>query len=231
MGNHWLVVMRSEDVVGVILEIDAHVAEVRIVERVEGVESLSIDLDGAVASDQLTVEENAHLRHHWPSVLVLCRCNLDGSHQILLAVGTQFTDRQLATGQDYRFGQVLKHEAQGRRGVCHRIRAVQDHESVVVIIVVGYHAHDFCPSHRIHVAGVDRWVEFSHVDFCLDEFELGHGRDEMVEVERFQHACHRVFSHADGTSCINDENLWCCHFLCFFTFCHFVGCKDTENNC
>ena len=53
----------------------------------------------------------------------------------------------------------------------------------------------------------------------------------MVEVERFQHACHRVFSHADGTSRVNDENLWCCHFLCFFTFCHFVGCKDTENIC
>ena len=41
----------------VILEIDAHIAEMRIVERFEGVESLGIDLDGAVASDQLAVEE------------------------------------------------------------------------------------------------------------------------------------------------------------------------------
>ena len=114
VGYHRLVIIRSEDVVLVILEIDAHVAEMRIVERFEGVESLGIDLDGAVASDQLAVEEDAYLRHHRSAVLVLCRCYLDGSHQILLAVGTQFADRQLATGQDHRFGQVLKHEAQGR---------------------------------------------------------------------------------------------------------------------
>lgn len=114
MGYHRLVVIRSEDVVLVILEIDAHIAEVRMVERFEGVESLGIYLDGAVASDQLAVEEDAYLRHHRSAVLVLCRCYLDGGHQILLAVGTQFADRQLATGQDHRLGQVLKHEAQGR---------------------------------------------------------------------------------------------------------------------
>ena len=53
MGYHRLVVIRSEDVVLVILEIDAHIAEVRMVERFEGVETLGIDLDGTVAAQQL----------------------------------------------------------------------------------------------------------------------------------------------------------------------------------
>ena len=35
---------------------------------------------------------------------------LDGSHHVLLAVGTQFADRQLATGENDRLGQVFEHE-------------------------------------------------------------------------------------------------------------------------
>ena len=90
---------------------------------------------------------------------------------------------------------------------------MQDNEAVVVIIVVGDDAYDFRPSHRVHVAGVDRRVKLSHVDFRLNQFEFWHGRDEVVEVERLQYACHGILSHADGTSCIDDENLGCCHFI------------------
>ena len=108
---------------------------------------------------------------------------------------------------------------------------MKDYESVIVVVVVGYHAYDFCPAHWIHVAGIDRWVEFSHIDFCLNELEFGHGRNEVIEIKRFQYTCHRVLSHTDGTTGIDDENLWFCHFLCFFTFCHVIGCKDNENIC
>ena len=45
----------------------------------------------------------------------------------------------------------------------------------IIFIAVGYDAYDFRPSHRIHVAGVDRRFEFPDVDFCLDELEFGHG--------------------------------------------------------
>ena len=113
MGNHRLVVVWREDMVPVILEVDAHIAEVRMVERFEGMKSLGIDLDGTVAANQFAVEEDAYLRHHRMSLLVLCRSNLNGSHQVLLAVGAQFADRQLASGQNHRLGQILEHEAQG----------------------------------------------------------------------------------------------------------------------
>ena len=98
MGNHRLVVIRSQDVVLVVLEVDAYIAEMRVVERFEGIESLGIDLDGTVATEQFAVEEDAYLRNHRMAVLVFRRCYLNGSHQVLLAVCAQFTDRQLATG-------------------------------------------------------------------------------------------------------------------------------------
>lgn len=112
MGNHRLAVVWSQNVVLMILEVDAHIAEVRVVERFEGVETFGIDLDGTVAAQQLSVEEDSYLRHHRMAVLVLCRCYLDGSHQVLLAVCAQFTDRQLATGQNHRFGKILEHETE-----------------------------------------------------------------------------------------------------------------------
>ena len=58
-----------------------------------------IDLDGTVTANQLAVEKNAYLGHHRASFSILGRSNLYGCHQILFAVGSQFTDRQLATRQ------------------------------------------------------------------------------------------------------------------------------------
>ena len=159
----------------VVLEVDAYIAEMRVVERFEGIESLGIDFDGTVATEQFAVEEDAYLRNHRMAVLVFRRCYLNGSHQVLLAVCTQFTDWQLATGQNHRFGKILEHETECRRGIRHGIGTVEDDKSVVVVIAVGYDAYDFRPSHRIHVAGVDRWIEFPDVDFSLDKLEFGHG--------------------------------------------------------
>ena len=156
-------------------------------------------------------------------------CYLDGGHQVLLAVGAQFADGQLATRQDDWLGKVFEHKGECGGGICHRVGAVQDDEAVVVVVVVGDEAYYLRPSHRVHVAGVDGWVELSDVDVSLYELELRHRLHQVVEVEWFECACLRVLSHADGTSGVYDENLGCCH--CFFTLCYYIVCKSSKNIC
>ena len=42
---------------------------------------------------------------------------------------------------------------------------------------------------------VSSMPEFSHIDFCLNELEFGHGRNEVSEIKRFQYTCHLSLIH------------------------------------
>ena len=225
--HHRLAVVGSQDVVLVEHEVDADIAEVRMVERVEGMESLGIDLGGAIASEQLAIEEDTHFWHHRLAIGILERGNFDGGHHVLLAVCAKLADRKLATREDDRLGEVLKHEGEGGGGVSHRVGAMQDDKAIVIVIIVGDDAYDLCPSHRVHVAGVDGRVELSDVDVRLNQLKFWHGRDEVIEVERLQCARDGILSHTDGTSCINDEYSWCCHLALIFNVSQFE-CKNSK---
>ena len=102
-------------------------------------------LGGAVASEQLTTEEDAHFRHHGSTVGMVCGGQFDAGHEVLLAVCAELADGQLAAGENHGLGQVLTHERQGRGGEGHRIRAVEDDETVIHVVVAGDDADQFRP--------------------------------------------------------------------------------------
>ena len=149
--NHRLRVVGLQDVVGIEVELYARLAQVRIVERVECVESVGALLRTAVAAQQSAAEVDAHLRHHRVSVLAERRRQFDTRQQVLLAVGAELSDRQLRTGQNHRLREVLEHERERRCRVRHSVGAVQHHESVVFVVVVGYDAYKLSPSTQAHV--------------------------------------------------------------------------------
>ena len=39
---------------------------------------------------------------------------------------------------------------------------------------------------RMDVGGMDRWVEFWEMDLWVNEFELGDGRKEVIEMKRLE---------------------------------------------
>ena len=69
--NHRLVIVWRQDVMVVEGKVDAHIAEMGMVEGVEGMKTFRINLDGSVASQQSAVKEDAYLWNHRSSFLVL----------------------------------------------------------------------------------------------------------------------------------------------------------------
>ena len=204
MGRYRLGIVGLEDALTMVGDVHAGIDEVGIVERLEGVELLGALLRGAVAPQQMTAEEDAHLRHHRMAFLVLGRCYLHRRDQVLLAVGAQLADRQLATGEDDGLRQVLQHVGEGRGGVGHRVGAVQHYEAVVLLVAVGDAVRDVGPSGWRHVAGVDGRLELIGVDLRVKLFQFGHVVEQMLEVEGLQGARLRVAVHADRTACIDE---------------------------
>ena len=66
-----------------------------------------------VASQQSAIKEDAYLWNHRSSFLVLHRSQFYSSHEVLLSVGSQLTNRQLASCEDDRFGEVFQHKGKG----------------------------------------------------------------------------------------------------------------------
>ena len=90
---------------------------------------------------------------------MLSRSYLDGRDEVLLAVRTEFANRQLRAGQNHRLAQVLEHKAEGRSGIGHRVCAMQDNEAVEAVVVVGDNADEFPPMLQSHIARIDGRVE------------------------------------------------------------------------
>ena len=78
----------------------------------------------------MVLEEDAHLRN-------LCLASggyLEGTDDVLTAVGAQHAQGQLAAGEDDGFGKVFEHEAQRRSGVGHGVGAMEHDEAVVALV-------------------------------------------------------------------------------------------------
>ena len=67
----------------------------RIVECIESIETIGTFLGTTVTSKQSTTKENTYFRHHWTTIIIVSRSQLNTCYQILLAVCTQLTNRQL----------------------------------------------------------------------------------------------------------------------------------------
>ena len=137
VGHHGLLPVGLQHAVAVVDDVDASIDEVGIVERLEGVELLSTLLGGTVATQQVTIEIDANLWHHGMAIGILGGCNLDRGDEVLLTVGAQLSDGQLGTCEDDWLGQILQHVGEGRGGIGHRVRTMQHHEAIVVVVMIG----------------------------------------------------------------------------------------------
>ena len=203
MGGHRLREVGLQDALTVVGDVHACLHQMGVVERLEGIELLGALLRGAVAAEQMASETDAYLGHAGMTCLVFRGSNLHSGDEVLLAVGTQLSDRQLGTREDDGLGEVLQHIGEGRGGVGHRVGAVEHHKTVVVGIVVGDAVGELRPARRRHVAGVDGRVELIDVDRGIKLLQFGHVDDELLEVEGLQSTRLRVAFHADGTTGID----------------------------
>ena len=104
---HLLAEVGAVDELVVVAYLHAGIGQMGIVERLEGVELVGALLRGAVAAHQVSVEVDAHLGHHCGAVLMLGAGHLDARYQVLLAIGAQHADGQLAAREDDRLREVL----------------------------------------------------------------------------------------------------------------------------
>lgn len=203
--NHGLAEVRLQDVVGAEGEGHARLAEVGIVEGGEGIEAVSVLLGATIAADELSAEIDAYLGYHSVSVRPFGGGNLYAGHQILLAVGAELSHRQLTSGENHRFGEILQHERQCRGRVRHGVGTVQNDKPVVLVIPLGNDAYQLGPHSRADVAGVYRLGELIGVDIRLQIRKLRHIVDEVVEVQWFEGTRIGVDSHTDGTAGIDQQ--------------------------
>ena len=199
---------RTADEVVLVLDVDAGMCQRGEVERTKGVEALGIDLGGAVAAHQPALEEDAHFGHHGLALGIACGGYLDARQEVFLAVGAELADGQLRTGDDDGLAHILEQEAQGRCGVGHGVGAVQQHETIIVGIVVGYDVGHLHPVARLHVGGVDGGIERERINVVVELVEFGHIVAELLEIEIFERSRLGIFDHADRSSRVYNEYVW-----------------------
>ena len=142
---------------------DAGLCQYGVVCGTERPEVLGCVFGGAVASVELAFKVDADFRDHRMPVLVLGGRYLYGGDEVLLAVGAQHPDGKLAAGEyDREYDRLLdvsEHEAQGGGGEGHGVRAVQDDEAVVAVVVLFNQSCEPFPELYVHVGGVDDRVK------------------------------------------------------------------------
>ena len=79
---------------------------------------------------------------------------------------------------------MLDHERQRRRGVGHRVRAVEDDEAVIAVVVVGDGVSHLRPVVRPDIRGVDERREGQHIDIDIAGKQFGYKRLERIDIRR-----------------------------------------------
>ena len=154
--------------------VQVHVGQGRVVERLEGAEVRGADLRRAVAAPQMAPEGDGHLLHHGLAGLGTGRGDLQRRDEVLGAVLADLADGQLASREHHRFGQTRQHERERRGGVGHGIGAVQHDEAVEVLVTVGDHGRYPSPAGRVHVRGVDGRVHLHVIEIEAEAPDLRH---------------------------------------------------------
>ena len=153
----------------------------------------------AVAAIELVVEEQRHLVDR-----VVSR-DIEGVEQVLLTIGAQLGQRDLGAGDDDRLVQIFQHEGERRGGERHGVGAVQNDETVVLVVVALDVFGDALPVRRGHVGGVDEGRIF--VDMVirhLGAVELGHPRQTVFHKARHRHVAVIGALHPNGAACVGN---------------------------
>ena len=134
------------------VEINAGIAQGRIVEGFEGIESVGILLGRTISTQQFSTEIDAHLGHKRRTIGVVRGSKIDAGDEVFFAVGSQLAQRQLTSREDNRLRQILQHKRKGRCCVGHRVGSMQNHEAIISVIIVRNDAHEMRPKPWCHVA-------------------------------------------------------------------------------
>ncbi len=174
VGAQFFAAVLAVECVGVEVYAQAYFGQRGVVAALEGVEVVGAALGGAVATPQEVLEQNGYLAYHRQAEAVGGGCYLQGGDEILLTVGADFAYWQLRAGDNHRLAQVFEHERQSRSRVGHGVGAMQNHETVVTVIILDYASGNILPVGGMHVAGIERRLELNVVDVVVEHLYLGH---------------------------------------------------------
>ena len=95
-----------------VVEVEVHtsVAEMRIVECVEGVEAVGILFCRAVPAQQASAEIDANLGNHGVAILVLVCSKLHARYEVFSPVSPKLSYRKLRASEYDGLGEVFEHE-------------------------------------------------------------------------------------------------------------------------
>ena len=197
----------AEQRIFVELYVEPYLGQRRIVVALERVKIVGTHLRRAVAAPQVVLKKYCHFLHHRFAVDVGCRSNLQGGDEILLTIGANLANGQLAAGDDYRLLQILKHKTQCRSSVSHGVGAVKHHKTVVIVDVLFDGLSNVAPMLRAHVCTIDRRLELNVSDFIVEHLNLWYVIYKMREIERLQTLGQRVFNHTYCSTRIYNQYL------------------------
>ena len=89
------------------------------------------------------------------SMCIRAGCKTKRIEQVCFCIGYFHGNWFLGTGDDNRLRRVLNQVGQCRRGVCHGIGAVADHEAVIIVIILLQDLGELQPVLRVHIRAVD----------------------------------------------------------------------------
>ena len=210
----------------VVLDRHPGVRQRGVVVGVERVEIVGARLARPVPAHQVVFEEDADLLDE--GKITLARGGyLDRRQEVLLPIRAEHPQWQLRAGQDDGLTQILEHEAERRGGKGHRVRPVQDDETVVRRVMVGNEAGEAGPRLRTHVGRVERLVELHCLDGAPDLPHLRYLLQKAREMKGLEPPRLLVLHHADGPARINQQDR-CLPCLVIHVRLCFYACKDTD---
>ena len=158
-----------------------------MVRRCETVIAVGVHFHRSVAAEQEVGEEDRHLWHEHSAPQVPGR-DRQGGHQVLAAIRSQLGDRPLRTRQHDRDVDPLEQEAERRRCVRHRVRAVEHHHSGMSRRMGDDRVGNVEPVRDAHGGRVDRVAECRHGQRERQPTKERQMVSELTQVERHERA-------------------------------------------
>ena len=131
----------------------------------------------------MILEENADFRNDRLPVGMARSGNLDAGQKIFFSIRAQYTDGKLRTGENNRLTQSFEHKAKGRGGISHRIRAMQNYKTGIMIVIVTDNVYEFAPRIRVHVRRIHWRIELISIYTESIPLKFGHMFLQLLEVE------------------------------------------------
>ena len=187
----------------VIADQDTRLRQRRIIRRRKSDKVVCTVFRGAVAPQELPAEIEADLGGE-----PVCGDQKRGD-EVVPSVAAHLAQRDLGAGQYHGLAQVFQHEGQRRGGICHGIRAVEDHKAVIGGVIVRDRRADGVPFLHRHVGGIQQRVHL-HIVPCghIRPPQLGDVLQRAAEIALARLVSLGAAHHADGAAGVDEQDLF-----------------------